>query len=182
MTRRRTGDAVRPRAGGWLRGRPGPRPSLSHRLSSGGGAGEAASPARLIFRDRPGERGATAVEFALLLPVLLLVVFGIIDFGRALNAQITLTQAAREGARLAALNQPDVVNRTQTAATGLSPVTVTVVSSCPATASATADAVVSVSYAFSFVTPVSAIAGFFGGSGFGSGLTLTAQGTMPCGG
>ena len=46
------------------------------------------------------DRGAAAVEFALLLPLLLLIVFGIIDFGRALNAQITLTQAAREGARL----------------------------------------------------------------------------------
>ena len=32
-------------------------------------------------------------------PVLLLVIFGIIDFGRMLNAQITLTEAAREGAR-----------------------------------------------------------------------------------
>ena len=46
------------------------------------------------------DRGAAAVEFALLLPLLLLLVFGIIDFGRALNAQVTLTQAAREGARL----------------------------------------------------------------------------------
>ena len=57
------------------------------------------------------DRGAVAVEFALLLPLLLLIAFGIIDFGRALNAQITLTQAAREGARLAALNQPNVVSR-----------------------------------------------------------------------
>jgi glucokinase len=37
------------------------------------------------------------VEFALLLPLVLLMLFGIIDFGRALNAQITITQAAREG-------------------------------------------------------------------------------------
>lgn len=128
------------------------------------------------------DRGATAVEFALLLPVLLLVVFGIVDFGRALNAQITLTQAAREGARLTALNAPNVVSRTQAAATGLSPVAVTVSSSCPAGATQTSEAVVQVSYSFSFITPVSAIAALFGGSGFGSGLTLTAQGAMPCGG
>ena len=76
------------------------------------------------------DRGSVAVEFALLLPMLLLIVFGIIDFGRALNAQITLTQAAREGARLAAVNQPNVVSRTQAAAVGLSPVSVTV-TSCP---------------------------------------------------
>jgi Flp pilus assembly protein TadG len=120
------------------------------------------------------------VEFAIVFPILMLIVFGIIDFGRALNAQITLTQAAREGARLAALGEPNVVTSTQAAATGLSPVTVNV-TACPAGAGPTANAVVSVSYAFSFVTPISAIAGLFGGGGSLSGpLTLTAQGVMPC--
>jgi Flp pilus assembly protein TadG len=127
-------------------------------------------------RDR--ERGAAAVEFALLLPLLLLLVFGIVDFGRALNAQITLTQAAREGARLAALGQPNVVGATQAAATGLSSVTVTV-TSCPAGATQTTGAVVRASYSFNFVTPVGAIAGLFGG-GFGAPITLTATGEMPC--
>jgi Flp pilus assembly protein TadG len=125
------------------------------------------------------DRGAAAVEFALLLPVLLLIVFGIIDFGRALNAQITLTQAAREGARLAALNQPNVVSRTQAAATGLSPVGVSV-TPCPAGAGQGVNATVVTSYTFSFVTPIGAIAGLFGGSGLGSPIALTAQGVMPC--
>src|SRR5215469_14940436 len=49
------------------------------------------------------ERGAAAVEFALLLPLLVMLIFGMIDFGRAINAQITITQAAREGARVLAL-------------------------------------------------------------------------------
>ena len=126
----------------------------------------------------PRDRGAVAVELALLLPMLLLIVFGIIDFGRALNAQITLTQAAREGARLAALNQPNVVSRTQAAAVGLSPVSVTV-TSCPAGAAAGVNAIVQVSYTFTFLTPVGSIAKIFGG-GWGSTLTLTAQGVMPC--
>ncbi len=125
------------------------------------------------------ERGATAVEFALLLPLLLLLVFGIVDFGRALNAQETLTQAAREGARLAALNQPNVVSRTQAAATGLSGVTVSV-TPCPRGAGQGVNAVVKVGYTFSFVTPIGGIAGMFGGSGYGSPITLTAQGVMPC--
>jgi Flp pilus assembly protein TadG len=126
------------------------------------------------------DRGAAAVEFALLLPLLLLLVFGIIDFGRALNAQVTITQAAREGARLEALNQPNVVGRTQAAATGLSSVTVTIVTSCPAGAGPGVNATVRVSYPFSFVTPIGAIAAMFGGSTLGSPLTLTAQGVMPC--
>src|SRR5580704_13840340 len=112
-------------------------------------------------RQRPGcvgvrDRGAAAVEFALCLPILLLLVFGIIDFGRALNAQITLTQAAREGVRLAALGYTSaaVQARAQTAAPELSGISVTIAASCPPGAGPTADAEVNVSYSFTFVTPV----------------------------
>jgi uncharacterized membrane protein YoaK (UPF0700 family) len=129
------------------------------------------------------DRGAVAVEFALLLPLLLLILFGIIDFGRAINAEITLTQAAREGARLAALGYSTsaVTSRTQSAATGLSNVTVTVSSSCPTGAGAGVDAIVQVSYVYSFITPVGAIASMFGSATFGSStLTLSATGQMPC--
>src|SRR5687768_13841793 len=52
---------------------------------------------------KTSERGAVAVELALLLPVLLLILIGTVEFGRAYNAQITLTQAAREGARIMAI-------------------------------------------------------------------------------
>lgn len=47
------------------------------------------------------ERAAAMVEFAIVLPILLLLVFGIIDFGRALYTLNNLTAAVREGARLA---------------------------------------------------------------------------------
>jgi Flp pilus assembly protein TadG len=125
------------------------------------------------------ERGAAAVEFALLLPILLIILFGLIDFGRALNAQITLTQAAREGVRLAALGEPNVVSRTQAAATGLSNVSVTV-TACPANGQGTSDAEVQTSYSFSFLTPVGSIAGMFGGVKFGSPITMTATEYMSC--
>ena len=45
--------------------------------------------------------GAAAVEFALLLPLLVLLLFGIIQFGIAFNARIQATNAAREAARRA---------------------------------------------------------------------------------
>jgi len=47
------------------------------------------------------ERGNAMVEFAIVLPLLLILVFGIIDFGRALYTANNLTAAVREGARLA---------------------------------------------------------------------------------
>jgi Flp pilus assembly protein TadG len=51
-------------------------------------------------RRHDSERGAAAVEMALVLPILVVLVFGIIEFGFLFNAQIALTQAAREGVRV----------------------------------------------------------------------------------
>jgi Flp pilus assembly protein TadG len=130
-------------------------------------------------RGAGSDRGAAAVEFALLLPLLVLIVFGVIDFGRAINAQITLTQAAREGARALALGQATYQTRADAAAIGLSGVTVTDlpdsngVTGCPpGSGQAGDDAVVQVTYTFTFITPV--------GSIFGPTKTLTAEGVMPC--
>ncbi len=50
------------------------------------------------------EAGAAAVEFALVLPVLVLILGGIVEFGRAWNVRQVLTDAAREGARVAVVN------------------------------------------------------------------------------
>jgi hypothetical protein len=50
---------------------------------------------------RDGEDGAVAVEFAIILPVLLLLVFGIIDFGHAYYMKHVLQNSCREGARYA---------------------------------------------------------------------------------
>ncbi len=47
------------------------------------------------------EVGAAAVEFALLLPLLVLLLFGLIEFGMAFNTRIQATNAAREAARMA---------------------------------------------------------------------------------
>ena len=47
--------------------------------------------------------GAALVEFAIVLSLLMLILFGIIEFGRAYNAQVTLTHASREGVRVLAI-------------------------------------------------------------------------------
>ena len=53
---------------------------------------------------RASERGAVAVEFAILAPLLIMLLLGIMEFGRAYNVQITLSNAAREGVRVMAIN------------------------------------------------------------------------------
>jgi Flp pilus assembly protein TadG len=54
-------------------------------------------------------RGQSVVEFALVLPLLLLIVFGVTEFGRAWMTLNVLTAAAREGARTAVVTAPDTV-------------------------------------------------------------------------
>jgi Flp pilus assembly protein TadG len=52
--------------------------------------------------------GQSLVEFALILPLMVLIIAGLFDLGRAFFASITITNAAREGARYGALN-PDYI-------------------------------------------------------------------------
>jgi Flp pilus assembly protein TadG len=60
---------------------------------------------RLRLRD---DTGAALVEFALILPVFVLLLFGALDLGKAYNYWIDETQLAHEGARYAAVNKnPD---------------------------------------------------------------------------
>jgi Flp pilus assembly protein TadG len=60
-------------------------------------------PARSLFGRLRQERGQSLVEFALVLPVLLLIILGIIDFGRYENYSNQESQMAAAGARLAAV-------------------------------------------------------------------------------
>jgi hypothetical protein len=59
-------------------------------------------------RPASGESGQALPEFALVLPLLLLLLFGMLDFGKAFNYWIDTTQITAEGARYAAVNRkPD---------------------------------------------------------------------------
>ncbi len=114
------------------------------------------------------------MELALVLPILLLIVFGIVDFGRMLNAQIALTEAAREGARAEALGaDPD--SRVEAAAGYLDGgVAATVETGCPGT-----DAVVRVDHTFTFITPIGPFLELYGGGMDGS-VPMQGRGVMPC--
>ena len=72
---------------------------------------------------KASERGAAAVEFALLAPVLVFLLLGIMEFGRAYNAQVSLTNAAREGVRVMAISNDQAAAKTaaENAAVTLNP-------------------------------------------------------------
>ena len=53
-------------------------------------------------------KGQALVEFAFVLPIILLVLMGIIEFGRIFNTYLVLTNASREGARVAAVGGADL--------------------------------------------------------------------------
>lgn len=60
-------------------------------------------------RFRIDERGQAALEFALVMPLLLILAIGVFEFGRAWNAHQVITDAAREGARRAVIADPTIV-------------------------------------------------------------------------
>ena len=55
----------------------------------------------LAQTDRDAQRSQSLVEFALVAPILLLLLFGIVDFGRVIYTYVTINQAVNEGARTA---------------------------------------------------------------------------------
>ena len=70
------------------------------------------------LRIATGDSGAELLEFAVVVPILLMLLLGIVWIGRAYNVYATITRAAREGARYAAL--PNSVSAGNTPADALS--------------------------------------------------------------
>ncbi len=120
-------------------------------------------------RRRDRSRGQALVEFAIILPIFLLVLMGILDLGRAVYYSSTLSNAAREGARLGIVDQTctHITDRASGAATGMSNVNVEVewvngsgtqTRKCQPSVSGTAAlgdrVVVTVKYDYTAATPV----------------------------
>ena len=120
---------------------------------------------------RTNDDGVVSIELALVLPILLLLVFGIIQFGRAYNAKIELSSAVREGARAFALGTDDPETVTKGAAPGLDPDLIDVeTSASPCTSGETAS--VTATYPFDLNVP------FWGNHA----ITISATGVMRCNG
>ena len=108
---------------------------------------------------------------AIVLPLLIILVFGLVTAARAYNAQVTLSHAAREGVRTLAITQDASAAGTaaKNAATSLDPAEISVTS----TACVIGDPVeLTLSYPFTYDIPLVGT----------STLSLTSTGVMRCGG
>ena len=124
------------------------------------------------------ERGASAVEFAFIVSLLVTLVLGIAEFGRAFQVQGTLSAAAREGVRLMALQNDPAAARAAVrgAASSLDPsITDAQIqispAACPSIDGDDTSVRLTISYPMPFLT------GFFG-----TGVDLTGTGVMRCNG
>lgn len=126
------------------------------------------------------DRGAEMVEFAIVLPVLLLLVLGIIEFGFLLHEQATLAGAAREGARDMAIHNNANQAETVTVAAAQPLVDLTTaganVAVSPAVCEPGVNVTVTATYTHSSLTGVLAMIDR------ATPIQLTGKGVMRCGG
>lgn len=118
------------------------------------------------------ESGAAAVEFALVLPILVVLLIGIVEYGSVYNAQLMLTSAAREGARTMAVTGSAAEARTAVidAAVGLMPaVTAADITVTPTACTATTDVSVVIAYSKPYLTGM-----------FGATIALEGKSTRRC--
>ncbi len=126
---------------------------------------------------RASERGAVAVEFAIVAPVLVMLVLGIVEFSRAYGVQASLSAAAREGVRVMAITgnsttAKNVAKTTASLSPALQDTDITFGAACPATPAVGTSPQVTVTITYSLTT-ITGIAGPF---------AMTSKGAMLCGG
>ena len=98
------------------------------------------------------QKGKAAVEFALVLPIFIILVFGIMEFSRLWETVSVLTSAAREGARVAAVTAPDGTAATNAAQNILTAGNITNATITVAGPNATDEVIVTVSITYTPMT------------------------------
>jgi len=134
---------------------------------------------RLAGARRKGEDGQTLVEFTLVLPIFLLVLFAIVDFGMAFHAWITVTNSAREGARVGSVRatSAEIEQRVRDTATSLDEAELTVaVTNAGGQPGGSVE--VDVSYDYSLMTPLADLLNLVSGGTIPSTLTLSSTADM----
>ena len=126
------------------------------------------------------ELGAVAVEFALILPVFLALILGVVEFGRAFSIQVSMAEGAREAARYTAIHykEPGSLAAAKQKAIDAAPIAdlepgeITI-----STCGPDKDAVVSITVNRAYLTGLPTLAPFLPDF-----MSISAKGVMLCGG
>ncbi len=135
---------------------------------------------RAAARRLCAERGQAFVEFTLIATITMVLLFGVVDFGRAYTCWVSATNGAREGARLAigGADQSTSQNRAISSAGSCFGVTPTATASNVGGISGS-DVSMQVAYSLPFATPVNSLIQLLpGGPNWGSALTITSTAHM----
>jgi Flp pilus assembly protein TadG len=127
------------------------------------------------------DRGQAFAEFALVLPVVLVIVMAVADFGRAYSCWVTITNAAREGARLGVTGATadQITQRVQTTVGSAYNNASLAVTPTNAQGASGSDITVTVNYQLAFITPIAALAKLLvSTSAIPTTYTLTSQAVM----
>jgi len=103
------------------------------------------------------QKGQSLVETALVLPILIMLLFGIVDFGRVFHAYLTLDHAGREAARDAAIGKEDseIESKITSSTTSLgSGVGVTITPAGKANRTSGNDVTITLNYTIDLITPI----------------------------
>ena len=135
-----------------------------------------------IFGHRYGqkkERGQSMVEFVLVLPIFLVLVFGIVDFGMGIHAWLTITSASREGARIGTVSASsgEIEAKVRANSSSLDQSKLTVVTT-NAQGTSGESVVVDVDYQYDLITPLSSVLDLVGGSAVGTTLNFSSSTEM----
>jgi Flp pilus assembly protein TadG len=131
-------------------------------------------------RRKNGEKGQALVEFTLLVPIFLLLLFAIVDFGMGFYSWITVTNAAREGARLGVVlaTEQQIEDRVYQAADLPNEGTNMTVTVTNAQGQPGESVVVQVDYDYDLITPLAGIVSFVSGDVLGPTLTFSSTAEM----
>ena len=134
---------------------------------------------RVIRKNEKGQLGQGLVEFALIIPLFLLLVFAMVDFGMGFYSWITVTNAAREGARVGAVraDSATITQRVKDTAGSLNNANLSV-SVTNAQGTTGGDVVVTATYQYQLITPLSKFLQLFSGGGIGSNISFSSTAHM----
>ncbi len=126
------------------------------------------------------ERGQSMVEFALVLPMVLVMLCAIVDMGRAYSAWVTITNAAREGARvgITGASSGTITSRVQTTSGSYNDANLSVVVTNPGGTTGSS-VVVKATYNLALITPLVGVVRLLpGGTVIPASFTLTSTADM----